>query len=64
MRSVERVRKFKPFLRWKKGWPILTCAYCNQEMGWLGGCYWLCGKCHQIFVSSFSVSILRSESSI
>jgi hypothetical protein len=35
----------------ENGWPWLPCPVDGSEMGWLGGCFWLCYKCktHRIY---------------
>jgi len=47
----------KSKLRWRNGWPQLTCPTCGEWMGWLGQCFWICGrkKCHQIWVGIWGV---------
>jgi len=49
-------------LRWDdNGWPELDCPECGRTMGWLGMCYWLCGKqgCNKIFGGGAWGSIKR-----
>lgn len=41
----------RPRLRWRAGWPEMTCpVHWSHWMGWLGLGFWLCERCKQIWV--------------
>ena len=58
--KAELVMKRKMKLKWDGGYPCLSCPFHDALvwMGWLGGPYWICSPCHQIYVAPFSVRIL------